>query len=78
MGYIRYLLYECYMLYQFWIHLKYQHIIYNLGINFINMYFGLQFLTFNKITFILAIIWINLIEKLVTGLQSLKQSVITD
>ncbi len=78
MGYIKHLLHECYMLYKCWINLECHPIIYQLGINFINIYFELYFLSFNKITFMLALFWINWIIKLVTGLQSLKPLVITN
>ncbi len=77
MGYMNQFLHECYMLYKCWINLKYQTIIYQLGINFINVCFELHFLSFNKIMFIMALFRINWIIKLVTCLKCIKLSVIT-
>ncbi len=78
MGYIKHLLQECYMLYKCLINLNCQFIIYQLGINFINMYFEQHFISFNKIMLILALLWINWIRILVTGLKSLKPLVTTN
>ncbi len=58
MGYIKHLLHEYYMLGNCQIHFKCHPIIYQLGVNFINMYLELHFLSSNKIIFILAILWI--------------------